>query len=69
MSEIKLPELCRASLFTLYQRAQVAQAEYTNAASHALAALGLDPREDNGLNLDTGVVTPAKKESPAQSGK
>jgi len=55
---VKVPELCRQSLMALYARARDAQAAYDLASSHALAALGFDPRADNRLNLDTGEVTP-----------
>ena len=58
MQPAKLPELCRQSLFNLYAKARDAQAAYDLAASHALAALGFDPRQDNKLDLDTGEVTP-----------
>ena len=58
MTAVKLPELCRQSLFTLYVKSQEAKAAYELAASHALAALGFDPRQDNKLDLDTGEVTP-----------
>ena len=55
---VKIPELCRVSLFNLFVKAKDAQAAYDLAASHALAALGFDPRVENHIDLDTGEVTP-----------
>jgi hypothetical protein len=68
-AELKLPEKMRARLLSLYQAQQeaIARLPETNAYSGALVMamdlFGLDPKERNGINLDTGVITPAS--SPA----
>jgi hypothetical protein len=69
---IQLPERCRANLMKLYQDKEIAKAQaqgteaiYNTAVNSAITVLGLDPQDDNELNLDTGVITLAeKKEAP-----
>lgn len=65
MSEIKLSALSNASLSQLHAKKVQAEREYNIALNSTLAAMGLDPREQNTVNLDTGVVTPATKDTPA----
>lgn len=54
-----LPELSRAALLALYRDAKQAELLYTTALNASVAALGLDPREQINVNLDTGEVSPA----------
>lgn len=63
MSEsLKLPEPCRAGLMELLAAARQAEREYTLALNSAVSALGLDPRQPNKVNLDTGEIIPAPQE-------
>lgn len=56
---LTLPELCRASLAKLHADFKAAERLYLTAAGSAVAALGLDPKDDIKLDLDTGIITPA----------
>lgn len=62
----QLPEPARAHLLALYLKHKTAEAEYTTAASATLRAFGLDPQDENQINLDTGVVTPAEPPKAAE---
>jgi hypothetical protein len=60
MSELKLPEDVRKDLAQLHQIAQQAQRELNIAVGIAYKFLGLDPKLDHRVDLDSGVVTPAE---------
>jgi hypothetical protein len=59
---IQLPELSRAALHALYAEQEAAKQRYSLALNATLAALGLDPRSPNHIDLDSGVITPAAQE-------
>lgn len=61
---IKLPELSRAGLLALYSEYKAAERLYQTALNSAVMALGIDPREDNRIDLDTGIITPVPKDPP-----
>lgn len=65
-SDIKVPDLSLSSLRALYQQAQQAAATYNLALNATVAALGLDPRQPNKFDLDTGIITPAAPEQDAK---
>lgn len=61
MSEpIKLSPALLTRLRTLNAAKQETARRFTDAAEGALLALELDPNLNHQLNLDTGVLTPAK---------
>lgn len=68
VATVQLPELCRAELLKLFMASKRAELEalrlkqlYESSANAVIAALGLDPRDDNMLDLDLGVIALATK--------
>lgn len=62
MTPIQLPETSLAGLRTLYQQAAQAKQLYDIALNATVAAVGLDPKGNHQVNLDTGIITPAAQE-------